>query len=192
MVKDDIHKLIEKLQLEIKKLDNSCKRKYLSEIKTFRISSPQITSRNSNKKFIGLLFDSEFNQLINSEDTGNNNYNSNSSNKKSFLKLKKCNYIINYCLTIKIDEQELNNYCFLSLGIRDDNLADFTSGNKIHMIKGSKQKFHIKQYIVDGMVTIKDTIIYQAEENQQLCLIANFGKKNKLLENKSILKIHSL
>ena len=190
MGKDDIHKLIEKLQLEIKKLDNSYKKKCLSEIKTFRISSPQINSKNSNKKFIGLLFDAEFDQLINSEDTGNNT--SHSSNKKSFLKLKKSNYIINYCITIKIDEQELNNYCFLSLGIRDENLSDFTSGNKIHMIKGSKQKFHIKQYLVDGFITIKDTIIYQADDNQQLCLIANFGKKNKLIENKSILKIYSL
>lgn len=191
MGKDDINKLLEKLQLEIKKLDLSYKRKCLSEIKTFRISSPQTNSKNSNKKFVGLLFDTEFNQLINSEDTGNNNFN-NSNNKKSFLKLKKSNYIINYCITIKVDEQELNNFCFLSLGIRDENSNDFTSGNKIHMIKGSKQKFNIKQYLVDGMITIKDTIIYQAEENQQLCFIANFGKKNKLLENKSILKIYSL
>ena len=39
---------------------------------------------------------------------------------------------------------------------------------------------------------IKDTIIYEADKNQELCLISNFGKKNKLIDNKSILKIYSL
>ena len=189
MNKDDINKLLENLKSEIRKMDILCKKKsQLSEINTFRISSPSINNKNSNKRYIGLLFDNEFNQLINSEETGQNS----TTNKKSFLKLKRSNYIINYCVTIKIDEQEINNFCFISLGIRDENSSDFTSGNKIHMIKGSRQKFSIKHLLVDGMITIKDTIIYQAEENQQLCLIANFGKKNKLLENKSILKIYSL
>ena len=42
------------------------------------------------------------------------------------------------------------------------------------------------------IIIIKDTIIYEADKNQELCLISNFGKKNKLLDNKSILKIYSL
>jgi hypothetical protein len=187
--KDDINKLLEDLKTEIKKIDLLCKQKsQLSEIKTYRISCPQITNKNLNKKYIGLLFDSESNQLIESESSCNNNDNL----KSPFLKLKKCNYIINYCITIKIDNLDQNNFCFFSLGIRDDTLDDYVSGNKIRVIKGSKQKFNIKHNVCDDIIIIKDTIIYEADKNQELCLISNFGKKNKLLDNKSILKIYSL
>ena len=51
--KDDINKLLEDLKTEIKKIDLLCKQKsQLSEIKTYRISCPQITNKNSNKKII--------------------------------------------------------------------------------------------------------------------------------------------
>jgi hypothetical protein len=135
-------------------------------INTYKICNPQIGNIKANKKYVGLIF-------------------VNNDKKSSFITLTKNVYIINYYITIMINDksdEKINNY-FCSLGIKNNDV------NKISIIKGSKNFINIKNNLHSEFIIIKDTIIYEAPTNQEICLITDFNKKCKIVEDKSIIKI---
>ena len=168
-------KLVDILKTKIKKLEQQKSIK-TEEMITYRIHQP-IT--NNHKKYVGLLFNNNYD--LSSEITD-------SVDSISFIKLKKKNNIINYSLTLKVDidnKDIKDNICTLSLGIRDGT-------NKIKIIKGSKVQIDIKKDIVDNNIIINNTVLYEASDNQELCIIANLSKKIIVVNKKSIIKIINL
>lgn len=140
-----------------------------SGINIFKISNPLINNIKTNKKYIGLIFISD--TFI----------------KSSFITLSKNVYIINYYITLKIDDRNIyNNNYFFSLGIKNNEL------NKVSIIKGSKQHININNNVNDNQIIIKDMLLYEAYDNQELCLIAEFNKRSKIIEDKSMIKIAQL
>lgn len=177
MTNNGLTKLVDNLKNKIKKIENQAKNTKIKteEIQTYRIFSPL---KASSKKYIGLLF--------------SNNYDSseeitNSENCFNFIKLKKNNNIINYSITLKINDsiKDKNNICSFSLGIRDKN-------EKIKIIKGSKIQCDILKDLIDDNIIINNTTIYEALENQELCLIADLTKNCVVVNKKSIIKILNL
>jgi hypothetical protein len=175
MTNNGLTKLVDNLKNKIKKMENQFKIKR-EEIQTYRIFSPIIKS--SSKKYIGLLF--------------SNNYDSseeitNSENCFNFIKLKKNNNIINYSITLKINDniKDKNNICSFSLGIRDKN-------EKIKIIKGSKIQCNTLKDSIEDTIIINNTTIYEALDNQELCLIADLTKNCNVVNKKSIIKILNL
>jgi hypothetical protein len=137
-------------------------------INTYKISNPQLDNIKVNKKYIGLIF-------VNNE------------KKSSFITLSKNVYIINYYITVMVNDiNEKNNNYFCSLGIKNSDV------NKISIIKGSKNYINIKNNLHSELIIIKDTIIYEAPVNQEICLITDFNKKCNIVEDKSIIKIIAL
>lgn len=170
-------KLVDNLKTKIKKLEQS-KTTKSEEMLTYRIHMP-ISNNKNYKKYMGLLFNNNYD--ISSEITD-------SKDSISFIKLKKKNNIINYSITLKIDssfKDTKDNICTVSLGIRD-------GSNKIKIIKGSKVQYDIQKDTVDGNIIINNTILYEASDNQELCLIANLSKKSMVINKKSIIKIINL
>jgi hypothetical protein len=179
MSNNQITKLVDNLKNKIKKLESQSKIVKNNEIQTYRIHTPN--PNNSSKKYVGLLF--------------NNNYESSteisdSKDSISFIQLGKNNNIINYSITLKVESKDTkDNICTFSLGIRDSNKDN---NNKIKIIKGSKVQYDINKDIVDGYIIVNNTTLYEAPENQELCLIANISKKCTLINKKSIIKILNL
>jgi hypothetical protein len=140
-------------------------------INTYKICNPQIGNIKANKKYVGLIF-------LNNE------------SKSSFITLSKNVYIINYYITIMVNERNVysngNINYFCSLGIKNSDV------NKISIIKGSKNFINIKNNLHYETIIIKDTIIYEAPINQEICLITDFNKKFNIVEDKSIIKIMAL
>ncbi len=167
-------KLVDVLKTKIRKLEQS-KTTKSEEMCTYRIHMPVSNNKNY-KKYVGLMF--------------NNNYDAwseitDSKDSISFIKLKKKNNIINYSITLKIDssvKDSPDTICTISLGIRD-------GSNKIKIIKGSKVQCSIQKDTIDGNIIVNNTILYEASENQELCLIANLNKKCTVVNKKSIIKI---
>ncbi len=192
----DLHKLIEGLNTKIKKLENQIKNNTIgivnknipvnnvnttqSQIKAYSISYPKYHDKN--KKYIGLMFDDNFNDFSSES-------NDKSKNKVSFLKLRKGNNIINYSISIDISDvptnQTINSVC---LGIREKN------SSKVRLIKGSKYIFDLsnRSNIYNDKITINNTIIYMSEDLEELCMIADLSSKCKILQSKSLIKIMSL
>lgn len=167
-----LSKLVDNLKNKIKKLEYSKYPKYTNknEILTWRIHVP--ANNNSDKKYVGLLFSDDFSE--------------NNLNLQSFIKLTKSNYIINYSITLKVDKQDkiynFDDNCSFSLGIRDSN-------NKIKIIKGSKTQYKISSDCVGGNIIVNNTVLYEAIDNQELCLIGNMSNKCSLISKKSIIKL---
>ena len=137
-------------------------------ISTYKICIPQLDNLKINKKYIGLIFD-------------------NNEKKSSFITLSKNVYIINYYITIIVNDiHEKNSTHFCSLGIKNSNV------NKISIIKGSKNFINVKNNLHSELIIIKDTIIYEAPTTQEICLITDFNKKCNIIEDKSIIKIVAL
>jgi hypothetical protein len=139
-------------------------------VNTYKICNPQIGNIKANKKYVGLIF-------LNNE------------SKSSFITLSRNVYIINYYITIVVNERGGGggggggaNY-FCSLGIKNSDV------NKISIIKGSKNFINIKNSLNNDTIIIKDTIIHEAPINQEICLITDFNKKFNIVEDKSIIKI---
>ena len=125
MSNKDLYKMIDNLNLKINKLDTLVKNKNFnletrsiskmsnqSLFRAYGINYPKIFDKN--KKYIGLLFNENFNDF-----TSDNNLNSDS--KLSFIKLSNGNNVINYSINFDIDESKfnnLNNICSVSLGIK--------------------------------------------------------------------------
>jgi len=133
-------------------------------INTYKICNPQIGNMKANKKYVGLIF-------LNNE------------SKSSFITLSRNVYIINYYITIIVNGSGGNSNYFCSLGVKNSDI------NKISIIKGSKNFINIKNNLNNDTIIIKDTIIYEAPINQELCLITDFNKKCTIVEDKSIIKI---
>jgi len=173
-----LYKLIENLKDKINKLDNktthiNCVKKYVHpKYLTYRICSP--CNYDDTKKFIGLLFNSDIDDLKNYELSCNN---------LSFIKLKKSYCIINYSIHVDVTNYlTINNICSISLGIKDK------YSSKIRIIKGSKNIFDL----LNNKFTINSTILYNAEDDDELCLIAELNSKIKINSKKSIIKILTL
>jgi hypothetical protein len=178
MSNNQLSKLVENLKIKIKKLENQTKINIINEMQTYRIHTP--ITNNTSKKYVGLIF--------------SKNYDSSSEiidmkNSINFIKLGKNNNIINYSITLKVDDKikdnTKDNICTFSLGIRDKN-------NKIKIIKGSKVQYDINKDTIDGHIIVNNTTLYEALENQELCLIVNISKKCNLINKKSIIKILNL
>ena len=192
----NLYKLIDNLKNKLLKLENVCKRNIqnnitnttkspaLSNFTTFRISYPTI-SKNT-KKFVGLLFD----QTPESSTNGSNSNDTGDSNKLSFIKLNKSNNIINYSITLKINNQPRESnpdtFCTFSLGIRELN-----GTNKVKIIKGSQMQYCIVKNSIDGHLIINNSILFNSVDNQELCLITTLSKYCTLQSKKSIIKILS-
>lgn len=175
MSNNPLTKLVDNLKNKIKKLENQTKSRK-EEIQTYRIHSP--ISNSSSKKYVGLLFNNNYDtsiEITNSKDSIN------------FIKLRKNNNIINYSITLKVDTnlKDKNNICSFSLGIRDEN-------NKIKIIKGSKVQYDVLKDTIDGNIIINNITLYEALENQELCLIADLSKNCSVINKKSIIKILNL
>ncbi len=174
-------KLVDNLKTKIKKLEQSQITKS-EEMITYRIHMP-ISNNKNYKKYVGLLFNNGYDNSTEITD---------SKESTSFIKLNKNNNIINYSITLKIEMKDIKdikdikeNICTISLGIRDGT-------NKIKIIKGSKVQCDIQKDAIDGNIIINNTILYEALNNQELCLIANLCKKCTVVNKKSIIKIISL
>jgi hypothetical protein len=168
-------KLVDNLKNKIKKIEQA--KNTQSEIITYRIHMP-LTNNKNNKKYVGLLFS---NNLDISEITD-------IKDNMSFIKLKKKNNIINYSITLKIEKTDFihkENICTFCLGIKD-------GSNKIKIIKGSKVQCDIQKDAIDGNIIINNSILYEAQDNQELCLISNLNKKTTIVNKKSIIKILNL
>jgi hypothetical protein len=181
----DLYKLIENLNLKIKKLDTQIKSKPISSlnniqnntiIKAYSISYPN--NHDKNKKYIGLMFDENFDDF--STET-----NISSKNKSPFIKLKKGNNIINYSLCLDIDNFNSNQLNYICLGIKDK------TSSKVRIIKGSKYIFNLnnKYQIINDKLIINNTIIYMSDNNEELCMITDLTSKSKINSSKSLIKI---
>lgn len=186
----DLQKLIEGLNTKIKKLENQLKNQTIGIvnknipstclIKAYSISYPK--NHDKNKKYIGLMFDDNFNDFSSES-------NDKSKNKVPFIKLRKSNCVINYSVCIDINDipssPTINSIC---LGIREKN------SSKVRLIKGSKYVFDLsnKSIILNDKITINNTIIYMSEDFEELCMIADLNSKCKINASKSLIKIFSL
>ena len=159
-----------------KNISNSSKSTLLS----YRIHFP--SDVQSNKKYIGLKFNNNFDDFDSDEK-------SNSKNLISFIKLNKSNIIINYTiqLELELDYTPLNPiYCSIAIGIKT------LSDTKIKIIKGTKYNFDlVGTNTIDNKLVISNNILYSAEDGEELCIIADFdsGTNCNVNSKKSIVKI---
>jgi hypothetical protein len=175
-----LSKLVDILKSKIKKIEQQTKTTHSDSMITYRIHMPISNNKNS-KKYVGLLFNNNYD--VSSDITD-------SKDSISFIKLKRNNNIINYSITLKVESIKDNkdnkdNICTFSLGIRDGT-------NKIKIIKGSKVQYDIIKDTVDGNIIVNNTILYEALDNHELCLISSLSKKVFLINKKSIIKILNL
>ena len=196
----NLYKLVDNLKNKLSKLEAFCKtnihqQKNISHIQrlnnnqtilsSYRIFYPKITKNT--KKFVGLLFDSNFSDISGTNDIIDDK----DINKLSFIKLNKSNNIINYSITLKVNtlpkESNSDTICTFSLGIRELN------GNaKVKIIKGSQMQYCIVKNTIDGNIIINNTILFNSVDNQELCLITTLSKYCVLQDKKSIIKILSI
>ena len=172
--KDNINVLLDTLKQKIISIDKNTSNNS-KKIKAYRISLPHKYS----KKYIGLLFDDceNYNYTDNESD-------STTSSKKSFIKLGNySNYIINYSIHLKIETNNIIDYSFFSLGIKEKN------NKNIRIIKGSKQQFNNKNIAINNNIIINNTVIFSSDKDQELCLIAELGSESKIISKKSIIKL---
>jgi hypothetical protein len=187
-----LYNLIESLKDKISKLDNKknkvhyikknnikCINNNENSFLTYKISCPPNYENNCNKtkKYIGLLFNS------NLDDTTDYDHDHNYSNTQfSFIKLKKSVCIINYSIQIDIiSHQVIKNNCSISIGIKEKN------NSKIKIIKGGKANLDLSNH--KSSIILNNTILYNAEDGDELCLIADINNKIKINSNKSLIKI---
>ena len=195
----DLYKMIENLNHKIKKLDNQIKNKTFNIIPNTNTNIKTNTNTNTNtnifraygiiypksydknKRYIGLLFDENFNDFTseNNEDI---------KNKLPFIKLSNGNNIINYSVNIDIDDNTLNQQIgSIGLGIKDKTTS------KVRIIKGSKIIFDLdNKNSINNKININNTILYASESGEELCMIVELGPKCKIISSKSLIKILSI
>jgi hypothetical protein len=162
--------LINKLRINMKKIEILQKNKEPCFITTQIVMPVEI---DINKKIIALQFTEDFEK--------------NKQDCKSFIILTKKYHIINFSITVNIENFDKNKdykeYCSFTLGIR--------GCNKIKTIKSSKVWASINSAI-DNQLIISNTIVYFSKEKQELCLIATTLPKNTYINRKlSILSMLS-
>lgn len=147
-----------------------------SKIESYRIQS--LNDFNGSKKYIGLMFDSNFNNFETDENSGNKNL-------MSFIKLPKSNIVISYFIQLELNYTPLTPIiCTLALGIRTK------SDSKIKIIKGTRQLFDVTtSRIVFGNINLTNTSIYMSGGDEELCMIADLGFICKVNPRKSLIKL---
>ena len=153
-----------------------------SKLESYRIQSSN--DFNPNKKYIGLMFDSNFNNFESDENKPNKNL-------LSFIKLSKSNIVINYFIQLELNYTPLTPIiCSIALGIRTK------SDSKIKIIKGTKHVFVINPSDnVLGNINITNTTIYMCGNgpgfgfDEELCIIADLGSICKVNPKKSLIKL---
>lgn len=160
----DLKKLINNLKENISELKKSKNDK--AKFLFFKIILP--VSTDTHKKYLAMLFNNE----INDKEID-------SSKNIMCIYLKKRYNIINYCLTIKTDD--LNKHCSFALAIKEN--------NKIKIIKGSKMNYYFNKKTDDKEITLNNTLIYNSEKNEELCLIGTVVNNIELISEKSFIKI---
>jgi hypothetical protein len=182
---DGLNQKIKKLETNInnikskqlvKSADEQINSNIINLINTFRIHFPK--DAYSGKKFVGLLFDSNFNNFDSDE------YSS-SKNLYSFIKLTGKNIVINYSIQINLNFTPLESIiCSLALGIKNK------SESKIKIINGSKSIFDLQNpNVINNILVISNTILYTADSNDELCFIVDFGAYCTLDSKKSLIKL---
>lgn len=140
-----------------------------STLVSYKIHFPK--ESYSNKKYIGLKFEDNLNSNSNSN---SNEYDTdakcNIQNLISFIKLIKSNVIINYTLQLELDCTPIDSIiCSIAIGIRT--IID----SKIRIIKGTKNSFDLATANkINNRIIISNTILYSAENNEELCMIVDF------------------
>lgn len=149
---------------------------FASNIESFRIQSSN--EINTTKKYIGLMFDSNFNNFETDENSGNKNL-------ITFIKLPKSNIIMNYLIQLELNYTPLSStICSIALGIRSK------SDYKIKIIKGTRQLFDIANcHVILGTINLTNTTIYMSEGDEELCMIADLGNVCKVNSRKSLIKL---
>ena len=172
--KNKIEKKIEnKIENKIEKINNQDR----SKIESYKILSPSEITYGK-KKYIGLLFDNNFNNYETDD-------NSKNGNAISFINLAKSNIIINYSIYLELNYTPLSSIiCVIALGIRTK------TDSKIKIIKGSKQIFDVvNSNVIMGNINLTNTTIYMCGGNEELCMIADFGSVCKINSRKSLIKL---
>lgn len=187
-----LYKQITDLNNKIKKLENVVGNKkqsqnykniynsYKSTLLSYRVHFPKETY--SNKKYIGLKFNDNFNEFDSDEK-------SNSKNLLSFIKLIKSNVIINYTIQLELNYTPLNSIpCSIAIGVKT------ITDSKIKIIKGTKYNFDLSNpNTIENKLVISNNVLYSAEDNEELCIIADFdfaSGSNCVVDNKkSIIKL---
>jgi hypothetical protein len=168
----------------IKKIPNSSLNPLAkSTILSFRIHFPK--EQHLNKKYIGLKFDDNLNSMYDSDEKSTN------KNLLSFIKLTKSNIIINYTIQLELNFTPIDSIiCSIAVGIR----SSLSPDSKIRIIKGTKYIFDLAgPNTIDGKLNISNNVLYSAEENEELCMIADFdfnsGSNCIINSKKSIIKL---
>lgn len=188
-----LYKQIGDLNNKIKKLENIVCNKIQTQDKltiknTSNISKSILLSYKihfpkdicSNKKYIGLKFNNNFNDFDSDEKT-------NDKNLMPFIKLTKSNIIINYIIQLELDYTPLNPiHCSIAIGIKT------SYETKIKIIKGTKFNFDLmSSNIIDNKLIISNYVLYSAEDGEELCIIADLasGSNCSINNKKSIIKL---
>jgi hypothetical protein len=194
-----LYNQIDKLNNKIKKLELSVEEKkkqnirtnssslnknnrniYKSTLVSYRIYFPK--ESYSTKKYIGLKFDDNPNEYDSDTKSGN-------PNLVSFIKLIKSNVVINYTLQLELDCTPIDSIiCSVAVGIRT-----FTD-SKIRIIKGTKNLFDLATANkIDNRIIISNTLLYSAEDGEELCMIVDFdfvsGTNCVINGKKSLIKL---
>lgn len=193
----NLYKLIEDLNQQIKKLDDSnlsieSKNKIKNKTKTIikpiplnpiHIYSLVYIKNNTDKKYVALFFD-ENNYLYDSD----NSQKINNNNLLSFIKLNKSNILINYYILIELEQVPKNStQCCIFIGIKTN------SSTKIKIIKGSKIQYDLSTCpISNNKIYISNTIIHNSSSDENLCIIVNLPQCANINNSKSIIKILQL
>lgn len=170
---------------DVKKNSLSHTQNITSFLESYQIVHPKETY--SAKKYIGLMFDSNFNNFESDDNTGNKNL-------IPFIKLGKKengnkNIIINYLVQFELNYTPLSsNICSLAIGIKTK------SDSKIKIIKGSKHIFDLANtpnLSKSNYYTISNIIIYGCEniQEEELCMIVDIGNSCKVNSKKSFIKL---
>ena len=188
---------IDKLNNKIKKLESCVNEKIQNKINNFNsnknlssnISKSTLTSYRihfpketySTKKYIGLKFDDNPNEYDSDTKSGNQYL-------VPFIKLIKSNVIINYTLQLELNYTPIDSIiCSVAVGIRT------TIDSKIRIIKGTKNLFDLATNKIDNCIILSNTILYSAEDGDELCMIVDFdfvsGTNCVVNSKKSILKL---
>ena len=151
-----------------------------STLISYRIHFPK--DSQTNKKYIGLKFNNNFNDFDSDEK-------SNNKNQFPFIKLSKSNVIINYSIQLELNYTPLNSIpCSIAIGIKT------TTESKIKIIKGTKYNFDLSNSnTIDNKLVISNNVLYSAEDDEELCIIADFdfasGSNCTINSKKSIIKL---
>ena len=181
ILESDVSNLVDKNK-SIKNINNGIEKdiktnlQIKSKIESYRILSPN--DFTSTKKYIGLMFDSNFNNFETDENSGGKNL-------LPFIQLPKSNIIINYFIQLELNYTPLSSViCTLALGIRSK------TDSKIKIIKDTRQIFDVtNSLVVLGTINLTNSSMYMCGGDEELCMIGDLGSICKVNPRKSLIKL---